>query len=302
MDVMGTLVQTVVSMTAMMAVGFVLYRRRLVDNDGVAQISNVVLFVASPSVVMLSFARDFDLQRLVDGGVGSLAFALITVASAVVALVLLPRDRLGQFGVVFTNVGFIGIPIVQSVLGQDYVFFISVAIAVNVFAIWTYGVWLVSSDMSQVSLCKVLANPNVIAIILGLVLFVAPITLPVWLSSALTAMGNLNTGLAMVVLGAYVAQTDVRSLLRDRRIYYTCFLRLIVVPLASALLLSLFPLSTEVRLVMLIGAAAPTGALAAMLSRLYGGDYRYAAGLVSVSTIFSMVTLPLVTAVALPIL
>lgn len=302
MDIVGTLVQTVISMTAMMAVGFVLYRRGLVDNDGVAQISNVVLFVASPSVVMLSFARDFDLQRLIDGGIGGLAFALITVLSAVVALALLPRDRLGQFGVVFTNVGFIGIPIVQSVLGADYVFYISIAIAVNVFCIWTYGVWLVSSDMSQVSPRKVLTNPNVIAIAVGLVLFLAPGALPGWLSSAMGAMGNLNTGLAMVVLGAYVAQTDVRSLLRSRRIYYTCFLRLIVVPVASAVLLSLFPISTEVRLIMLIGAAAPTGALAAMLSRLYGGDYRYGAGLVAISTIFSMVTLPLVVAMTLPIL
>ena len=95
-----------------------------------------------------------------------------------------------------------GFVIIQSLLGPEYVFYVTMTMAVGTFVLWTYGIYLMSGDMSQISFKKIVTNPAVIALAIGLVLFFAPIHLPAMVNQVLTGMANLNTGLAMLVLGA----------------------------------------------------------------------------------------------------
>ncbi|MGI6230094.1 MAG: AEC family transporter [Tractidigestivibacter sp.] len=291
----------IVSMFLIMAVGFILVRSKLVDDHGVSQLSNVVMYVANPAAIVVSFIRPFDYTELANG-LWSIAISLLVlvVTSVLAQIAFRKKNVVSQAAVIFSNSGFIGIPLVQSVLGIDYVFYLSmVLVAYNIY-VWTYGVYLVSGDKKQASLTSALKNPVVISVCVGLVIYLTQLALPDMVVTAITDIANLNTGLAMLVLGAMLAGADIRSLLRDRKLYKASLLRLVVAPLVTIALLCAFGfLPVNVRLVTLIAYAAPTGVIVAMFADKFGKDYRYAAGVVSVSTLLSLLTMPPIMALAL---
>ncbi len=298
-----TLIQQILVMLAMMAVGVVLVRVGMIDERGVRQLSSIAMYVATPAVIIQAFAIEFTMEQLVNAGWMALFFSLALALSIALARVACGRaDRVGQFAVIFSNSGFVGIPIITGLLGAEYVFYVTITMAVGTFVMWTYGIWLISGDPSQVSLRKIVTNPAVIALAIGIALFFAPVTLPGMASQFLTGMANLNTGLAMIVLGANLGSSNLGLMFADRRLYKASAFRLLVVPVAVAALCLLMPTSSEMRTTLFIIMACPCGAATSMLAQLYGGDYQYGTGLVVMTTLLSMVTMPAVLTAALQML
>ncbi len=303
MEMVLILIQQILVMVAMMAVGVALVKAKMLDTHGVGQLSNIAMYVATPAVIIQAFAIDYSKEQLVNGLWVAAFFALALLISAVIAYFVCGRaDRVGQYAVIFSNTGFVGIPIIQSLLGPEYVFYVTMTMAVGTFVLWTYGIYLMSGDMSQISLKKIVTNPAVIALAIGLVLFFAPVHLPAMVNQVLTGMANLNTGLAMLVLGANLGMSNIGLMISDVRLYKASVLRLVVVPLVVMLTLFLMPCSYEIKMVMLIAEATPCGAATSMLAQMYGADYQYGTGLVIITTLLSMITMPLVLSLAIGIL
>lgn len=307
MDVPFTILITqVLAMLVMLSVGYVSYRAHLLSDAGVGDLANVVMYVASPAAMVTSFLGAFRMEKLVNAGACALLTIVILLMCALVARIFCGSEgRISRFGVIFSNTGFVGIPLVQSILGQEYVLYVTVCIAVSIFFVWTYGVYLVTGSFQEVSLAKVLTNPAVITLFLGFALFLLSVRLPDFLSVACSTLGSLNTGGAMIVLGCYLAQTRLGHMMRDLRIYKVSLLRLVVSPLLCCVLLWLLPvqlISADVKMVVLITFATPVGALCAMLSQKYGGNYEYGAGLVSLSTLLSLATMPLMLELGMMVL
>ncbi len=299
---MPVMIAQVIAMFLMMVVGAALYRGAFVDNTGSTQLSNVALYVATPAVILQALAISFDAEKLVAGAACFvLSFAFTVLSAAVARLYFRDRRRAAQLGITISNMGFMGIPIVQSVLGEECVFYISACMAGQVPLIWSYGVWLISQDASKVSPKKIATNPSVIAVVIGIILFCCSINLSGVIKVTAQDLGNLNTGLAMLVMGTYLAQTDLRSLVRDRNLYAACALRLLVVPAIVMAVLAPLPLDAVVKLVVLIALSAPCGTVSAMFPQMFGGDYRFGAGLVSLSTLLSLIVMPALLAVGLVI-
>lgn len=142
---MPIMITRVIAMFLMMVVGAVLYRSAFVDNTGSAQLSNVALYVATPAVILQALATSFDAEKLAAGAACFVLSFVFTVLSAAVArLYFRDRRRAAQLGITISNIGFMGIPIVQSVLGEECVFYISACMAGQVPLIWSYGVWLIA--------------------------------------------------------------------------------------------------------------------------------------------------------------
>lgn len=297
---MPVMITQVVAMFLMMVIGAVLYRGQLVDNAGSKQLSNVALYVATPAVILQSLATTFDAAKMAAGAACmALSFIFTLVSAGVARLYFRDRQRAAQLGITISNMGFMGIPLVQSVLGEEYVFYISACMAGQVPLIWSYGIWLISQDTSKISLKKIATNPSIVAVAVGIVLFCCSIDLTGVIKVTAQDMGNLNTGLAMLVMGIFLAQTDLRSLVRDRNLYAACALRLLAVPAIVIAVMVLLPLDPIVKLVVVIALSTPCGTVSAMFPQLFGGDYRFGAGLVSVSTLLSLVLMPLVLAASL---
>ena len=297
------LIKQILVMLAMMSIGVVLFKLGQLDEKGVGQLSNLALYVATPCVVIRALAIPFDAEKISTGVLVMLFFLIIFAVSVVIGRFGCGKaDRVGTFAVVFSNSGFVGIPLIQGILGEEYVFYVTMTMVVGTITFWTYGVLLMSGDKNEVSVKKILTNPNLIAVVVGMILFFTIDELPYVILQTLNGMANMNTGLGMVILGATLGASNVGLMVTDTRLYKAIALRLVVVPLVCIPILLLMPVLFEVRMVMMIIAAAPAASATSMLALKYGADYSYGTGLSIGTTIVSMLTMPLVLALAMQIL
>lgn len=296
----SALVNQIAIMFVLMAIGFALYKFKVIDRVGASQMASIVIYVAYPCITLKTLMVDFDFDKIVDAAFCTGITVLVLGVTALIAKVVFgKRDGVARYAVIFSNSGFIGVPIIMGVLGPEYIFYMSITSAVMTAIIWTYGVWLVSGDRSQVSLRKCVANPNMVMIAVGFICFVCSIHPPALMASVLDDLGALNTGLVMIVLGAYLAQSDLRAIATSKKAYLVSFLRLIVTPAITIAILALFSsVDLNVRLTVLIAMASPVASFAAILSEKYGGNYKFGIGLVALSTLLSLASMPLVLQVA----
>lgn len=296
MDIVFTILNQVGKMFFLMIVGYFAFKKKWISETGTQQISNVLLKICTPAILMASFDIPFSIDKLV-GLVIALVLGVISlVVSIIVAKFVYRGDyRIEEFSLVFSNCAFIGIPLVQGVLGMEAVFYLSAyLLAFYIFA-WTYGVYLISKRRDLITLKLIVYSPAVIGTVLGLFIFFFPYPLPEFIMHPIVMIGNVNTPMAMIVLGCYIANTDLVSLLKDHRIYLVCFYRLILVPLAITLVFCLVPNRyLEIKNVVLIAASAPVGVMVALFAQQYKHDFEYGARIVSLSTILCMITIPIV--------
>lgn len=294
-EVIITLMNQVLIMFAIMMIGFVLYKFRIVDTDSTKAISCIVLYIATPATIFTSFLASFRVERLVNGvwAIG-LSAAVLVMSILFVNIVFLKSNGLTKFGIVFNNVGFLGIPLVRNVLGEESVFYMSLYVTMISFLVWTYGIYLVSGNKNEISISKVLRNPTIIMIAVGLIVFCLSIPIPSVISMTATYLGNLNAPLAMMVLGCYLAESNLKDLFRRKQTYIICAGRLLVIPALTLLMLHFVPSSLDnVRTVILIGSATPVAGLMGIFCQKYGNDYAYGAGVVGLSTLLSLITMPI---------
>ena len=192
----------------------------------------------------------------------------------------------------FSNCGFMGYPIILAI-NPDWMIY---AVAYNVAYLlvsWTIGVSLFQGRQN-VSLKRVLLNPNIIASFIGFAVFCLSITLPDILSQTMSLIGGLTTPLSMLLLGTRISGVRLNAL-RDKDYHIAAALRLIVLPLILYVLLLPLHLDSAVWGTLYLLTAMPCGTLTAMQAELYGGDARFAARAIAYSTLLSLVTVPLVS-------
>lgn len=292
---MPVMVTQIVAMFMMMAVGAVCYKVGFITKEGSRVLTNIACYVSTPAVIVRALATKFDPAIAVNVAGVVVVTCVLMVVSIVVARVAycINGNRVAQVGIIVSNMGFVGIPLVEHVVGPDYVIYISAVIAAQIPFVWTYCVWLISGDVKDVSAKKVITNPTIISVVAGFAMFICSYELTGVLESFVDGIANLNTGAGMLLLGVFLAQSDIRSLICTRSIYKASALRLLVVTGASAVLLAPLPMPVACKAVVLIAFAAPCGTVSCMFSQLFGGDYRYGAGLVTISTLLSLVSMPL---------
>lgn len=300
----SALIQQVVIMAALMALGFLLRRRGMIDQSGTSQLSDLVLYVANPVLIVQSLMMPFDATKVYDGAWCAVVTGVIMGLTIIATQrVFAPEQSVARFGVIFSNCGFIGIPLVQSVLGTEYVFYLSLCNMVQTVLIWTYGVLLMSGDRGEISFARVVLNPCIIALALGLLCFAFSFEAPEPLDALLTPVSDLNTGLVMIVLGSYLASADLRSMVRSRLVYESSLLRLVGVPLALTALLAAVPMSgADVKIAVIVTLATPAASTTAMFADKYGRDYRLGSGIVAMSAILSLLTMPVLVSLATMVL
>ncbi len=285
----------IIKMFMMMIVGYVLYKKAVLNEDTTARLSNILLMVATPCTLITSFNQTYSVEKL-KGLVAAFVLSLaIYGLHILLAHVLYKREcRIERFSVVFSNAGFIGIPLVTGLLGIDAVFYLSPFVVCFYLFVWTYGVITMSGSIKTVTVKKIVTNPCIWAVLIGVLVFLMPVKPYAPIMEAVSMMGAMNTPLAMLILGAYLGKEPLMTMFKDRRGYVLSMVRLVVLPVVVILLMKLLPASLEqIRLIMLLGAAAPVGALAPVFAQMFKQDVGYAARIVSLSTLLSLVTMPL---------
>lgn len=291
--------QTVVMFLYMFA-GYVLFKSGKMTVKGSHDIANILIYLVIPVVIVDSFCVEFSYAKLIELVQSSLLGAGSILLSLIVASIVLKKDPVGNFGTAFSNAGFIGIPLVQAAFGTKGVFWIVGVVAVMNMMQWSYGVRIITGERSATSLKRLIINPILIGIAIGVVLFATGIgtMLPDVVSTTLHGIASLNAPVAMIVMGSYLAQSDMKKMFTTLHQYVVCFYRLILIPLITLAVMAFIPLDTDMLITIFITACAPAGANVAVYADLYDSDYPYACQIVALSTLLSIITMPLMLMIA----
>lgn len=293
------IIEQIVIMMALMAVGYVIYKIRMIDDYTTKQLSSLILYVVVPCIMLVSFTQEYSYDKFIGFFIALIASFVIIFIGIFAGRIILGKDTgLEQYACGFSNAGIIGIPLVSSVLGTDYVFYVLAFFAAFFITTWTYGEYLIEGP-GHVNLKKVITNPVVICTVVGIGLFVFNVKLPDILKSACNSIGGLNTPLGMMMLGTYIAKEDLGKMFKNKMCYLVSLIRLIIVPLICLFILKFVYVPFEqIKMVLLICACSPCAATLAMFSQMCGKDYSYGARMVSLSTLFSPLTMVFILSLA----
>ena len=291
--------QTLVMFLYMFA-GFALYQSGKITAKGSRELASLLLWLIIPAVLINSFCMEFSPAKLMEFLQSALLGALSLLLSMAAARLLFRDAPIDQFAAAFSNAGFIGIPLVQAAIGAEAVFYLVGMIALLNMLQWTYGVGILTGERSATSPKNILLNPIMAGVAIGLVLFLTGLGthLPEVVSTSLKGLSAMNAPMAMLVLGTYLAQSDWKGMFFKLRLYWTSVVRLLVIPALTLLLFRLIPLPVDMRLTLFIASSAPIGANVAVYVQLHDMDYPYACQTVALSTLLSILTLPVLMIVA----
>ncbi len=208
------------------------------------------------------------------------------------------RKKVLQFSSVFSNCGFMSLPLQKAILGDDGWFYGSIFVAVFNVIIWTYGLVMMSGDKRQLSLKRLAFNPGVVGVIVALILFVSGMDLPYIVSKPIEYLSDLNTPLPMLIIGFYLSQANLKKAFTDLESYITIALRMLAFPLAAIFVMLWFKVDSTILIACAIASSAPTAATTTMFAAKYNRDVELSVSIVASTTIISLFTMPLVVALA----
>lgn len=286
-------------MLLLILTGIGCYKTGIVSENGSKELSKLILTIVNPIVIFLAYQTEFKVE-LIKGFISALILSIFAYIIAMLLSYLLIRRKKGRetdierFSCIYSNCAFMGIPLVQSIMGYEGVFYLTAFLTVFNILVWTHGVIQISGVRSFKFILKALTSPSLLAIALGLICFLFKLRLPGLLSDSLEFIGAMNTPLAMIVAGATIARTNIVNALKNPRIYYVTVLTLIVIPLMTGVLFRLIPMNESSELTVLVAMSAPAATMCTMQCLNYGKNSLYASEIFAVTTLLSTLTMPLV--------
>ena len=283
----------------LIAVGAVLTKCGMITEQGSRTMTDVVLYAVTPCVIVNAFQREYE-PRMLGGLLTALLAAFLSLGFSVLLAELMYRKKdvdrgvVLKFSLVFSNCGFMALPLQQAILGDDGVFYGAAYVAMFNIFMWTYGLLRMSGKRELKAALKAVVNPGIIGTIVGIILFAFSIKLPAVAASSVSFLAALNTPVPMLVIGYHLVHANLRRVLTDKDAYIAMLFRLVLIPLAVMGVMILLRVDPVITTATVIAVSAPVAAFTTMMSTKYGHDTELSAGIVSASALFSLLTMPLV--------
>lgn len=301
MSLTSLIVQQSVIMLLLIMVGAVCFKTKIISKDGSKELSKLVLTIVNPAIIISSFQKDFD-KTLIRNLVIATILSILSYAITIFLAYVLVRNKknksiadidIERFSCIYSNCGFMGIPLVNALFGSEGVFYLTAFLAAFNLIVWTHGSIQISGVKSFDSIKKAIFSPALISIFAGLIIFIAQIKLPETLSMTIKYIGDMNTPLAMTAAGVTIAQTNIFKAFQKPRIYFLSLVRLVIIPIILILIMKPLHIDETVVMTVIIASSAPSAAMCTLFSIQYGKNSLYASEIFTVTTILSIVTLPL---------
>ena len=293
----------VIELFILIGVGFLCGKIKMLNDKTAKSITDIVLYIVCPCVIIQNFIRPFDHAML--GGLMTTAAAsfLIQIVSIVIAMLIFhdkepKKNRVYRFSLIFSNCGYMSLPMQQAILGLDGVFLGDVYIVVFYIIMWTFGVWLSSGDKKSMSFKKIALNPCIIGMVIGFIIFLTSCPVHEIIAKPIGFLANLNTPLPMMIVGYYLSKSKISDAFKDGKGFICVLFRLIAVPLLAFGGMMLCGIRDTVLITCVIAAAAPVAAAATMFAAKFDNDTELSVNLVTLSTLLSVVTMPLIVGFA----
>ncbi len=292
---------------ALMAVGYILRKMNLLPDAFVKGCVNLLLLIVTPCLIVHVFQRPFSRAMFENLGwslAAAFAAHFIGIVFAELCFRRVDDKKRGvlKFATVFSNAGFMGIPLEYAILGAEGAFYGAVYVVVFNLLCWTYGLRIVCGHLKDMNRRLLFINPGTIGIAVGLPLFLTSTTLPVMIHDPIMHLAGLNTPLAMTVIGFYLADARFAAYFRCAPALVASGLRLLVIPALVVVALAAargFGLDPTMAIALTASASAPVAAMNTMFASKYGRDVDVSVGLVAMTTLLSIFTMPLLVGLSM---
>lgn len=306
MEISILLIRQIFSLILMGISGYVLRRLELISHEGSRGLTAVSIYVCIPCVLFHSFQTEISQERMAGFIYAVIAVLLIhAVFFAVMWLLgkIYPMSAMESVSVIYSNAGNMIIPLVTGVFGQEYVFYTSAYLFVQNALIWSHAKTKIGGS-GQASWRKIFLHPCILSIFAGILFLMMRWRLPEVISTAVSGMASCIGPFSMLVIGMLIAEVDLKKIFINSRIYVVAVFRLFIYPLLAMgtafLIWKLFPVRIDpaVYLIVLLGACGPAATTVTQLSQMYDNDPGYASSINILTTLGSVVTMPIIITVA----
>lgn len=283
----------------LLGIGVIARKTNVLTKDGRKSLSALVINVILPFNIVNSFRIEWSYEIMKQ----SIMVLVVAIVAQIFYLVLSKLIFPGvenrkkvvlQYATICSNAGFMGNPIVEAVYGPQGLLYASIALIPLRVAMWSAGLSLFTKTDSKSVVKKLLLHPCIIAVYIGFALMFSQVTLPDFLSNTLKSVGGCNTAISMIVIGAILAEINLKDILDKHLAYYSVW-RLILIPLIVFGVMTVLHIDPLVTGVTVLLAAMPAGSTTVLLADTYGADSAFASSCVFISTVFSLLTLPIIS-------
>lgn len=288
----------------MMAVGYLCYKKDMLNAEVSKRISSIVINVANPCMILESSFTEHQMKWNELLTTVIIVFAmyvfLLVCASLIPMLLRVEKKSRGTYAamLVFGNIGFMGFPVLNAMYGKEGLLYGAIFQLPYDALIYTYGVMVLTStsyicSRNNHEIIKKILNIGVIACVVAMLVYFLQIPIPNFLQDTITNLGNLTAPLSMLIIGSSLAQMRIKDLLEDKTLLIFTAVKLLILPTVWMLIVNRMIHQEILRGVCLVMMATPVGSMTAMLAQQYDGDYETASRGVALSTVLSVITMPI---------
>lgn len=304
---MMTAAQQVVILYLIVAVGFIADRLHIFGQDTAKRSNDLLFYVITPVVMVQSFINmEFSKETAKSFIIAFLCMIGTLTVGIFLALPFFNKSgkngAIYKYAVSYGNMGYMALPLCQAMLGSEGVFYCSAGVVAFNILSFTHGIWHMTKgegeNKNKFNPKLLVLNPGVISVLIGLPLFIFDVQLPDMINSAITHISNLNTPLAMLFLGTYIANTDIKSMFKEKNIYLVMLLKLVALPLIMLCVFKLCGVGGAILTACLISASVPSANNTVMFSAKYGKDTGVASKVVAFCSVVSVLTMPVMIALS----
>ena len=293
------LMEQIAELFLMILMGYIIVKTGLLKGEDSKVISKIVLYLVIPCVIINAFQVDYTSEKVKE-------LLLVFAASVLLQVILLAwgagkvlkLNEVEATSIYYSNSGNLIVPLVTFILGKEWVLYGCVFMSVQLVFLWTHGKNAISRE-GKWDWKKIVFNVNMISVFAGVVLFFTKIRLPEIVDQALSSVGSMIGPASMIVTGMLIAEMSLKSIFTNGRIYFITFIRLVAVPGIALLLLKVSGLvngsldGKKILLIVFLAVITPSASTVTQMCQVYGNDSRYASAINVMTTLFSIITMPL---------
>ena len=303
---MMTAAQQVVILYLIVAVGFIADRLHIFGQDTAKRSNDLLFYVITPVVMVQSFINmEFSKETAKSFIIAFLCMIGTLTVGIFLALPFFNKSgkngAIYKYAVSYGNMGYMALPLCQAMLGSEGVFYCSAGVVAFNILSFVHGIWLMKKGTKNdegFKIKSIILNPGVLSVAVGLPLFVSGIELPEMIDGAVTHIANLNTPLAMIFLGTYIANSDLKAMFKQKQNYMVAFLKLLVLPFIMFCIYKLLGISGTLITACMISASVPSATNTVMFAAKYGKDTGVASTVVAFCSLLSVLTIPVMIALS----
>lgn len=304
MEISFLLFKQIAQFFIMIIMGYTLVKLKIVKSEDSKVLSMVCLYLIMPCVIINSFLIDFTPEKLKGLGLAvGVAIVIHFVAWIFIKILgkVLNFNPVEKASVMYSNAANMVIPVVMSVLGDEWVLYSSAFVSVQLVLLWTHCKSMLSNEKGF-ELKKIYTNINLIAIFIGILLFITKIHIPSVLQGTLKSVGGTVAPISMIITGMIMAGAELKKVFVNGRIYLVLFFRMILFPFIVFLIIyftgvtNVMDNGAMILLVTFIATITPTASSITQMAQVYGNNEQYAGAINIMTTVASIITMPIMVA------